>query len=429
MQNIADEDEDEMALAADMEGGESVPRETLPNVPRVPPEDDPRAKIKAYANKMAGVHGFDRGPERQLQDNNADLAFMSLLNQSANQMGTLGGKAASSAPADQFSRQLQGQNQQAIQGMKEDRQTARSDEDRQVKIQQYLADRMAGDQEKTLRRSELAEDKKYRRGMDEKNFEQRDRQIEATMAQAARKAEQETPQAKQRASAGEDIGKKVTNLSGVRSELASALKQLKDPLMSDEDKLRVADGIVKTINMTQGTSDAIGQEEVGRLASELKTSLGALGSGIKYGAGAGAATGAALAGIPTLGIGAPVGAGIGALGGGILGAGGAALDEMSRPGGIKFSPDIPGFTSRTDKALEKVDATIRRQTRLQELIGEGKNVPEANAIIDQEEGTMNQTAEQDVALPAAQTESGNLPSARQMKIIQHMRKKYGSGGG
>lgn len=438
------DDEEELepgVVNGSMEGG-------VPNVPRNP--DDPREKIKEYLRRKEqqsmlrtdpGYREMERAPTEALRSSDRDLALIGLFNQSANQMGTIGGKAASSAPLDQFTQKMTQGNQAALGDIMRQRQMADVDEDRQFKIRQYLADQKMSEEEKLLRRQELKEDKEYRRSQDERNYAQRERQIEATAAQQERKAAMETPEYKQRASAGEDIGKKVTGLSAVRSEIASAVRQLKDPNIPDADKQRIAEGLVKTINMTQGTSDAIGAEEVGRLASELESSFPALGKAMMVGAGslgtAGAAVGGgvgSLAGGVGAIPGAAIGGGAGALGGGLIGGIGAIANEMGKPSGFRTGPDIPGFTSRSERALEKVDATIRRQTRLQQLIGLGKTVPEANAIIDAEEGALQMAAGSESGTPSMGTITGNpsppisnepLPGDRTQKMKSYLMKKRG----
>lgn len=181
-----------------------------------------------------------------------------------------------------------------------------------------------------------------------------------------------------------ELGKTVTKLSPIRSEIASALKQLNSSKLSEEDKIRIGQGLVKTLNSTQG-SDAVGAEEAQRLAAELETSFGGLATGVAKGAAAGATIGGAAAAVPTLGLGTPVGIAGGGVLGGILGGGIAAADQLSKPGGIRFSPDIGGFTRRVQGVLDKLDGTINRQSAIQDLVRQGWTIPQANAYLDKQE--------------------------------------------
>lgn len=181
----------------------------------------------------------------------------------------------------------------------------------------------------------------------------------------------------------DELGKSVTKLSPIRSEIATALEQMKNPKLSDEDKIRVGQGLVKTLNSTQG-SDAVGAEEASRLAAELETSFGSLAKGAAVGGSGGATAGALIGGVPTLGVGAGPGAAIGGVLGAVGGLGVAAADQLSKPGGIRFSPDIKGFTNRVQGVLDKLDGTMTRQTKIQELVKQGLTIPQANKILDAE---------------------------------------------
>lgn len=179
------------------------------------------------------------------------------------------------------------------------------------------------------------------------------------------------------------INASTTSLVPIRGEIATALKQLQDPKLSDEQKYQVAQGIIKTMNSTQG-KDAVGADERAALASELETSFGNIGTAVKYGAGAGATIGAAAAGVPSLGLGAIPGAGIGAVVGGGLSGAGAAINEAFKPGGIKFSPQIGTFTQRTQLILDKLDGTLSRNDKIKELIKQGIPASKAAVMVDTE---------------------------------------------
>jgi hypothetical protein len=70
----------------------------------------------------------------------------------------------------------------------------------------------------------------------------------------------------------EGVGKKQANLIAINNEIKSAFEQLSDPALSEDDKIKVGEGLLKTLNSTQG-SDAVGAEEANRLGSYLKYKL------------------------------------------------------------------------------------------------------------------------------------------------------------
>ena len=180
-----------------------------------------------------------------------------------------------------------------------------------------------------------------------------------------------------------DIDKANAKLSPIRSEIASALKTLDDPKTSEEDKIRIGQGLIKTLNSTQG-ADAVGVDEAKRLASELESSIGGIGKA----AGAGAAgLGTIGAGIGTMvapGLGTAVGGAIGSVAGGIIGAGVGAYEAATKPGGIHMGPDVKGFTERVRGTLGKIDSTIQRNDRVSKLVKQGYTIGDANKVVDAE---------------------------------------------
>lgn len=67
----------------------------------------------------------------------------------------------------------------------------------------------------------------------------------------------------------EKLSGKVADRKQIKSDLDSALTQLDDPKLSEDEKLIVGREIIKTLNSTQG-QDAVGAEESKRLASLLE---------------------------------------------------------------------------------------------------------------------------------------------------------------
>jgi hypothetical protein len=177
---------------------------------------------------------------------------------------------------------------------------------------------------------------------------------------------------KDQAEAASIIDKKSAGMVNIRNEVASALQQLQDPSLSRDDKLRIGSQLVKTLNSTQG-SDAVGAEEAARLAGELQGNIGKVGTGLGTGLAAGAVAGSA---VPALGTFA--GAGIGALGGGLAG----LLDAIDDPGGLRFRADVEGFTKRVELTLKKLDATMKRNQVVSNLLRKGKQLPEAQALAE-----------------------------------------------
>ena len=123
-----------------------------PNVPRDP--NDPREKLKSYlrdkldSDKQMRTPEFraaDRAPREALMENNRDMALSKAMMQSANQIGTMGGKAASSEPFNELTGSLSQGNSQAMAGIQRDRAGIDQTDDRRLKIMQYLSDRAGKD--------------------------------------------------------------------------------------------------------------------------------------------------------------------------------------------------------------------------------------------------------------------------------------------
>lgn len=114
--------------------------EAMPNVPRDP--DDPKEKLKNYFKRQDELAQQNLRGGRQdaemYRRGNSQIGLGQLLNQSANQFGSLGGKAASSAPLDQFSQGLKQSNLQELQLAGNERKAAGANEDRKVKMMEYM---------------------------------------------------------------------------------------------------------------------------------------------------------------------------------------------------------------------------------------------------------------------------------------------------
>lgn len=77
----------------------------------------------------------------------------------------------------------------------------------------------------------------------------------------------------------DDLGKQNANKIDIINEVDAASKVLEDPKQSEASKLKVAQGLLKTLNSKRG-QDAVGVEESNRLGSLLEYNFGGIG-GIK----------------------------------------------------------------------------------------------------------------------------------------------------
>lgn len=71
------------------------------------------------------------------------------------------------------------------------------------------------------------------------------------------------------------MGKKQASVVAINNEIKAAYEQLSNPNLSEDDKIKVGQGLLKTLNSTQG-SDAVGAEEAKRLGSYLEYKIGNL---------------------------------------------------------------------------------------------------------------------------------------------------------
>lgn len=135
----------------------------MPNVPRDP--NDPREKLKRYLEeKMRGQELMGdpeyrtamRAPEAGLMDSNRDIGLADSLMKSAAQVGTIGGKTADTSAFSDYAKQLQGQNSGVMKSIQGERQNFQEEDDRALKIKQYLSDKMQGSEDKRLDREMLS---------------------------------------------------------------------------------------------------------------------------------------------------------------------------------------------------------------------------------------------------------------------------------
>lgn len=168
--NLEDEDEliprEELPLEDEVPipfGPENNPamKQDLPNVPRDP--DDPNEKLKNYFKRQDELAQQSLRGGRQdaemYRRSNSQIGLGQLLNQSANQFGSLGGKAASSAPLDQFSQGLKQSNLQELQLAGNERKAAGDSEDRKLKMMDYM--QRQGFQAANTKRQQSNSDRTY----------------------------------------------------------------------------------------------------------------------------------------------------------------------------------------------------------------------------------------------------------------------------
>lgn len=70
-----------------------------------------------------------------------------------------------------------------------------------------------------------------------------------------------------------ELSTKNSNLANVRNGMDAALKQLEDKNLSEEDKIKTGQGLLKLLNSAEG-ADAVGAEEAKRIGSYLEYKVG-----------------------------------------------------------------------------------------------------------------------------------------------------------
>lgn len=144
----------------------------MPNTPRDPDREAmEQEKVKSY---LQGRMRPDRSALEPLNENNRDLAFTKFLMDSANQVGTVGGKTASSQPFGDLTKNLIAQNQATGQRFEADRKDAAADEDRQLKLMNYFEQKNKANEALDYRRSRDEKTDDYRKKLLEAQTERRD---------------------------------------------------------------------------------------------------------------------------------------------------------------------------------------------------------------------------------------------------------------
>lgn len=72
---------------------------------------------------------------------------------------------------------------------------------------------------------------------------------------------------------GVELAKKTTGLYNVKNAMDRALVQLNDPNKTEEEKIKIGQGLLKLLNSAEG-SDAVGAEESKRIGDKLEFALG-----------------------------------------------------------------------------------------------------------------------------------------------------------
>lgn len=113
-----------------------------------------------------------------------------------------------------------------------------------------------------------AEDRKFKRQSDMLGLQKTQAEIDKMNREGGispqQKFNNELAQEQQK-----ELGKKNTNLFAVKNAMDSALVQLNNPNLSEEEKIKAGQGLLKLLNSAEG-SDAVGAEEAKRIGSYLE---------------------------------------------------------------------------------------------------------------------------------------------------------------
>lgn len=257
-----------------------------PNVPRDP--EDPREKLKKYleermaGEKLMGDRGYremSQSPQRELMNSNRDIGLAQALSRSAAQVGTIGGRSADTRPVTDYGDQLKDQNSLAMKGIQAGRSEFQDADDRQLKIKQYLADKMQAREDKMLDRQIQADKLKSDKiAFDTKqanwkaDYDQRERSMNARSENQKASQAAKDPKAQGEATFLKEIHRKNAVQTTVGNQLKSFLKQFREAKTEDE-KIRIGRLALKPLNSLQGP-DAVGVEEAKRTGEALDFKLG-----------------------------------------------------------------------------------------------------------------------------------------------------------
>ena len=169
------------------------------------------------------------------------------------------------------------------------------------------------------------------------------------------------------------IASKNANIAAIRNEIGSALRDLQNPKTAEEDKIRIGQGLIKTLNSTQG-ADAVGVDEAKRLASELQGNVADVAKMTAQGAAAGSVIGSAVPLVGTV---------LGGVAGGIAGAAQGLFAAHNDPGGIRFKADVEGFTKRVELTAKKLDDTMEVNRLTTENMRKGMPIDQAAKVAEE----------------------------------------------
>jgi hypothetical protein len=169
------------------------------------------------------------------------------------------------------------------------------------------------------------------------------------------------------------IASKNANIAAIRNEIGSALRDLQNPKTAEEDKIRIGQGLIKTLNSTQG-ADAVGVDEAKRLASELQGNVADVAKMTAQGAAAGSVIGSAVPLVGTV---------LGGVAGGIAGAAQGLFAAHNDPGGIRFKADVDGFTKRVELTAKKLDDTMEVNRLTTENMRKGMPIDQAAKVAEE----------------------------------------------
>jgi hypothetical protein len=203
---------------------ELMARGMMPNSPRDPEQEAMRAKkMRAYLQPRMEA---DPGPERELRRGNQDMNFMNILLDSANQVGTVGGKSASNKPFQDFSGRAMAQNQGLIEEGRQERKEGIADQDRQLKLAQYFE-----------KQGLANEDRAYSRERDKIKDKQHSETIAASKESKAAETGRKTSDQLINLSTKYGDEENVKRLNNYRDSLANAEALAKNPTPANDTSM------------------------------------------------------------------------------------------------------------------------------------------------------------------------------------------------
>lgn len=250
-------------------------QQQMPNTPRDP--DNPDEKLKTYLRQKMRAQelmsdpeyrDLSRGASMKMQDSTRDLGLANLLQKSAAQMGTIGGKVADTSPGENYTKQLIGQNQSTMDQIGADRKAYSDEDDKTLKIKQYLANKFSTEKMKSADLQARRESEARRQENTDRGFAQRERHHADSLDKQGADRERNSPSNKGRAQFVTDTYRRMSYKSSLKSNIEGFVAGM-DSAKTPHDKIRIANLALKSLNSING-QDAVGIEEAKRIGSDLE---------------------------------------------------------------------------------------------------------------------------------------------------------------